>query len=536
MTSPPKTIPPPKNLKALERHTSTMQQLRNAMGVQCWDFDRFNSFRRSIWEAANHLKLDLQTRSERQDATKWQNLVEKVVKEHQDLKMYHDHWPVALYFNRWLSDRERRSTLTTNKDASVKDRSIRADSNSDEDDVQLDARLGRSAPRRNTKSTASPTESSSSKRSGDHEDDSDEAPVKRTRYVLDKANHTPRFDDPTTRYFIGKNPTNFRRPPGSGSNNVPSPRKASARAIVLSDDESDESETDNPKVQPVQVNRHQNTAAKNQTAHTSIDVVEGIRAKILSTQTQISHIEDLHGRLQRKKAKTNAEMTLIGHRARELQRLRKLKADLNASLPRAPASPVKRIASRHLGLSPASNPARTALNPASATDNFVVGHAAIAQSSQQRSSQSATQMSQQISQTATQSSQVTCSPTMKSFAAPAQTPDTDRDTHTKWPIWCVFCQRTTPPFVPDRYTSELHQLFPFPSDVPHIFAAMGILHDLHLRILAFLSEAERDSFLHLFIGSKYTQFQALEISDALNKYALEHAEDEFPDGEMGGGV
>jgi hypothetical protein len=96
-----------------------------------------------------------------------------------------------------------------------------------------------------------------------------------------------------------------------------------------------------------------------------------------------------------------------------------------------------------------------------------------------------------------------------------------------WPLWCVYCG--TSPIVPERYTTELRQLFP--NDVPTL-KTMGILHDLHLRILASLSDSRRHAFLLSFVPKKYTQFRALQISALLNKYGKEHADESLPAGEM----
>ncbi|KAJ7039861.1 SNF2 superfamily protein [Mycena alexandri] len=73
--------------------------------------------------------------------------------------------------------------------------------------------------------------------------------------------------------------------------------------------------------------------------------VEEVRRNISFTQAQISHLEDMHDRIQRKKNKTKAQITRMSHHASELQRLRKLKAQYDASLPRA-ASPIKRTGSK----------------------------------------------------------------------------------------------------------------------------------------------------------------------------------------------
>jgi hypothetical protein len=116
----------------------------------------------------------------------------------------------------------------------------------------------------------------------------------------------------------------------------------------------------------------------------------------------------------------------------------------------------------------------------------------------------------------------------------AQTQSQTEAALTDWPVWCVFCQKKTPPTVPDQYTPELRQLFPTPSKVPSIFAAIGILHDIHLRILVSIPKVECDAFLRSFIGIQYTQWERVQISAALDTYAKEHADDPLPYWEMEG--
>ncbi|KAJ7087800.1 hypothetical protein C8R44DRAFT_27582 [Mycena epipterygia] len=107
-----------------------------------------------------------------------------------------------------------------------------------------------------------------------------------------------------------------------------------------------------------------------------------------------------------------------------------------------------------------------------------------------------------------------------------ESPEPSINNENDWPTWCVFCG--TPPVVPQVYTRELRQLFP--GDVLGILATIGILHDLHLRILAFLNESQRQNFLLSFVPSKFSQFKVLEISEEIATYARAHAGDEFPAG------
>ncbi|KAF7349222.1 putative ATP-dependent helicase C23E6.02 [Mycena sanguinolenta] len=129
-------------------------------------------------------------------------------------------------------------------------------------------------------------------------------------------------------------------------------------------------ELETPKVPLARVNINQNTIAakasqatlpvagnQNTNAVAEPIDVETIRAKIASTQTAISHTQSLYDRMQRKKKKSKTDITRMSNHATELQRLKKLKAELDASLPRAPTSPVKRTASNVFGFGATLNPA-----------------------------------------------------------------------------------------------------------------------------------------------------------------------------------
>ncbi|KAJ7940399.1 hypothetical protein B0H13DRAFT_1937913, partial [Mycena leptocephala] len=336
MASQKMLIPAPKNLKALESRKGTMPQLREAMGLQCWDLVKFNNFREAIWDSARIFGLDGLTRWEHENETNWKKLVQKLVNQYPDLKQYQDYWPVAMYFNRWVLHRKYLgSPPLITKDNSLKDQ---PDSEADSDPESDEVPLSLSARRR----TTPPNRNAASKRSADHEEDSDDSPARRRT----RRSSTTESDDASTattsrgpRFYIGKNPSNFRRPLGSGNAAL---RKASGRA----DSDSD-------------------------------------------------------------------------------------------------------------------------------MDDFFARGSGAAQSSQVSS------------RPATQSSNVSA----------------ELDPMIDWPLWCVYCG--TSPTVPERYTTELRQLFP--NDVPTL-KTMGILHDLHLRILASLSDSRRHAFLLSFVPKKYTQF------------------------------
>ncbi|KAJ6499605.1 SNF2 superfamily protein [Mycena vitilis] len=125
------------------------------------------------------------------------------------------------------------------------------------------------------------------------------------------------------------------------------------------------------KVPLAQLNVNRNVAAKKEPLPSipTIDVEE-IRRKIASTQMQISHIQSLYDMLVRRKNKSKTLMTRMSHHAIELKRLKTVKADLDASLPRA-ASPIKRTTSQILGKTeslprlppPFYNPALTVTKP-----------------------------------------------------------------------------------------------------------------------------------------------------------------------------
>ncbi|KAJ7128105.1 SNF2 superfamily protein, partial [Mycena filopes] len=99
------------------------------------------------------------------------------------------------------------------------------------------------------------------------------------------------------------------------------------------------------KVPLALVNR--NTLAKKEPVPAPIPAVdiEQVRLNIASTQVQISRLEALHDRMQRKKKKTRTDITRMAHHVAEVQRLRKVKADYDATLPRA-TSPLKRTGSK----------------------------------------------------------------------------------------------------------------------------------------------------------------------------------------------
>lgn len=109
-----------------------------------------------------------------------------------------------------------------------------------------------------------------------------------------------------------------------------------------------------------------------------------------------------------------------------------------------------------------------------------------------------------------------------------KSPTPEQEPLTNWPYWCVWCKTGAPPAVPERYTRELRQLFPT-NDV-HILACMGVLHDLHLQVLARIRAAQRRDFLLSFVPNKYTQLKALEMSDVLDKFGEEHEDEGFPGG------
>ncbi|KAJ6502302.1 hypothetical protein C8R45DRAFT_615201 [Mycena sanguinolenta] len=295
--------------------------------------------------------------------------------------------------------------------------------------MPLSASLSRSAPRRNSAPTAAKIQSTAGKRTAatDSDDDSEDPPLKKPRNSSNDAlrrgtlptprslnaasnrsandsnsnispanktsfffanfNRTPTSSGGAKRYYVGKDPSNFSRPPTSDSSKATSPKKASARPVAHSDD----SDTDDP-----------------------------------------------------------------------------------------------------LGSGPPTG----------------------------KSGQGSSQKSLRASQGTP--SQPTNNPSA------TQT----RPTLTGWPIWCVWCQLDTPPAVSEPYTVELRQLFPAPSDVPRVLAAIGILHDMHLRAFALRSKAERNAFLRSFIGSQYDQLKALQISKTLDQYAAEHAHQELPRWDM----
>ncbi|KAF7323759.1 SNF2 superfamily protein [Mycena kentingensis (nom. inval.)] len=89
-----------------------------------------------------------------------------------------------------------------------------------------------------------------------------------------------------------------------------------------------------------------------------------IRLQITNIQLQISHQQNLLDRVLRKKRQSKADATRILTYQAEIRKLRQKKADLDASLPRAGASPIKRTGSL---VKTESNPMIPHYNPASSS-------------------------------------------------------------------------------------------------------------------------------------------------------------------------
>ncbi|KAJ7510106.1 hypothetical protein B0H11DRAFT_2269594 [Mycena galericulata] len=87
------------------------------------------------------------------------------------------------------------------------------------------------------------------------------------------------------------------------------------------------------------------------------------------------------------------------------------------------------------------------------------------------------------------------------------------------PNWCVWCGRA--PNVKDCFTEELRKMFP--PDLLGILASLGILHDLHLHILASkVDNSRRQRFFSTFVPSKFTLFGAHEINAKIDRYGGHH--------------
>ncbi|KAJ7775118.1 hypothetical protein B0H16DRAFT_86430 [Mycena metata] len=417
-------IPPPKKIPLLERRSTILKELREAMGPP-WDSDSdsFKKFCRTLRGYAADLNIDGMTRSENMDPKEWTSLVNKVASKFPDLNRYQDKWPITIYYNRWVADRryhkkqqedkESHSTNTSSAQApSARSPRIQhaltstpfiaPSSNARRDPTNTQPASAKSAPQDpNTpckrprapdsndsdsdKSFESPIKrrarsSSSSSSSSDESNISPPRPAQRPRVYIEKNpphDARPSGNAEGTRYYIGKNPINYRRPAENGSASHPRKRKAPAvKKVILSDDEFDE------------------------------DSDVSRRAK-QGTQGQSSQ-----------------------------------------------------------------------------------GGSRMGQSSQGTSSQPATQLSTD--------------------------PSVDVHTLTDWPIFCVFCG--APPIVAPRYTTELRALLP--PGAPAVLATMGILHDLHLRILAtrITPEQRRAFLLSAVTKSRCTQFDALEMASALDTF------------------
>ncbi|KAJ7172251.1 hypothetical protein C8R46DRAFT_1032334 [Mycena filopes] len=122
--------------------------------------------------------------------------------------------------------------------------------------------------------------------------------------------------------------------------------------------------------------------------------------------------------------------------------------------------------------------------------------------------------------------------TQPSTLTPPSTSTSDVHTLTDWPNFCVFCGFA--PIVAPRYTAELRRLFS--GSGPAVLAMMGILHDLHLRILATRTTPERRRafLLEAVKTGRCTQLEVLQMASALESFAKTITErgEKLPGGDM----
>ncbi|KAJ7085828.1 hypothetical protein B0H15DRAFT_372727 [Mycena belliarum] len=205
-------IPPPRNLAKLERRTATMAQLQDATG---WDKATYKDFRTFVRGASAETGLNPNNRTEQQDSQKWATFRNKVNQRafvfsgrslflvqvlagFPALNNYANHWPLNLYYNRWVSDRihHKRDTETTKLPSVTVDHEQSCYQYSDSDE---DVPLSRQRTQDRPEFSKSSVESDS--------DDLDEIPVKRKSKTARSLDETP------PRIYIGKDPSTFSRHP-----------------------------------------------------------------------------------------------------------------------------------------------------------------------------------------------------------------------------------------------------------------------------------------------------------------------------------
>ncbi|KAJ7637082.1 SNF2 family N-terminal domain-containing protein [Roridomyces roridus] len=102
-----------------------------------------------------------------------------------------------------------------------------------------------------------------------------------------------------------------------------------------------------PQVEKVPLAQVDKNAVVPQTPVAAVDVEE-VRRKIAETQSLINHYQTLLDRITHKRKPTKSDLTRLKNHAAELTRLRKTKSELDAQLPRAAPSPIKRTSSKVL--------------------------------------------------------------------------------------------------------------------------------------------------------------------------------------------
>ncbi|KAJ7444870.1 hypothetical protein FB451DRAFT_1412993 [Mycena latifolia] len=232
-------IPPPKNLRQLERRTATMGQLQDALGG--WDKDTFTNLRKYVQHWAEMTHLDREHRAEQQDQEKWNEFEHKAVIAFPNLNNYQNHWPLAMYYNRWTSDRaHHKRTKIPSPAAAVDEKSNSAgshSSDSEDDDVPLSSR-----------STQNILRSKNAAKRRIESVDIDEGPAKRrvTRSAAKAAaqatSAAPQVAErPKVSYYIGKNPKTFKR---------------TKAPVTPDDDSSDGMDSDSRQRHPTQSTRN----------------------------------------------------------------------------------------------------------------------------------------------------------------------------------------------------------------------------------------------------------------------------------------
>ncbi|KAJ6630576.1 hypothetical protein B0H10DRAFT_1981841 [Mycena sp. CBHHK59/15] len=211
------SIPPPKNILQLQSRRTTSDELADALG---WTWEQFARFKACIRTLAA-TRLNTLALQDDQDPKEWSQLVKDVLTTFPELVDFQQQWPVQVYFNNWVKHRQvnARKQLPKTRSGRNDDDKANEISNHDSENSEDDTPLSSISKNR-------PAKRSIAKDTMDRG-----IPAKRTR-----SSDTP-LKQATKIYYIGQNPTMFKRPSDGGSS-APSARTRTSATPSPDDDHS----------------------------------------------------------------------------------------------------------------------------------------------------------------------------------------------------------------------------------------------------------------------------------------------------------